>query len=389
MLIERIQQSLRDDGLGGWLFFDHHRRDPLAYRILGVPDSVGATRRWYYLIPSSGEPRKLVHRIESGALDSLPGIMGTYASWTEQQNRLKALLTGIGTIAMQYSPNCAIPYVYMVDGGTLELIRACDVAVVSSADLVQEFEAVWTETQFEMHIEAGEIVDRVRRESFELITERLNTGIAVTEFDVQQFILRRFEELGVETDHGPIVAINAHASDPHYEPNCDKYSHIRRGDVVLIDLWAKRKLPDAVYYDVTWTGFCGESVPDQVQKVFEIVRDAREKACQFVIAKATSRDTVCGFEVDDVARGYITEKGYGDYFFHRTGHSIGTNVHGTGANMDNLESHDDRRVIPGTCFSVEPGIYLEDFGIRSEVNVFAGTGYAKVTGEQQKRLVRV
>jgi Xaa-Pro dipeptidase len=389
MLIERIQQSLRDDGLGGWLFFDHHRRDPLAYRILGVPDSVGATRRWYYLSPSSGEPRKLVHRIESGALDSLPGIMGTYASWTEQQNRLKALLTGIGTIAMQYSPNCAIPYVSMVDGGTLELIRACDVAVVSSADLVQEFEAVWTETQFEMHIEAGEIVDRVRRESFELITERLNTGIAVTEFDVQQFILRRFEELGVETDHGPIVAINAHASDPHYEPNCDKYSHIRRGDVVLIDLWAKRKLPDAVYYDVTWTGFCGESVPDQVQKVFEIVRDAREKACQFVIAKATSRDTVCGFEVDDVARGYITEKGYGDYFFHRTGHSIGTNVHGTGANMDNLESHDDRRVIPGTCFSVEPGIYLEDFGIRSEVNVFAGTGYAKVTGEQQKRLVRV
>ena len=389
MLIERIQQSLRDDGLDGWLFFDHHRRDPLAYRILGIPDSVGATRRWYYLIPSSGEPRKLVHRIESGALDSLPGVTGTYASWTEQQNRLKALLAGVGKIAMQYSPNCAIPYVSMIDGGTLELIRACEVTVVSSADLVQEFEAVWTERQFEWHVEAGQIVDLVRRESFELITERLNTGIAVTEFDVQQFILRRFEELGVETDHGPIVAVNAHASDPHYEPNCDKYSHIRRGDVVLIDLWAKRKFPDAVYYDVTWTGFCGESVPDQVQKVFEIVRDAREKACQFVIAKATSRDTVYGFEVDDVARGYITEKGYGDYFFHRTGHSIGTNVHGTGANMDNLESHDDRRVIPGTCFSVEPGIYLEEFGIRSEVNVFAGTGYAKVTGEQQKRLVRI
>jgi Xaa-Pro dipeptidase len=389
MLIEQIQQSLRDNGLDGWLFFDHHHRDPLAYRILGIPDSVGATRRWYYLIPTSGEPRKLVHRIESGALDSLPGIIGTYASWTEHQSQLKALLTGIGKIAMQYSPNCAIPYVSMVDGGTLELIRTCDVAVVSSADLVQEFEAVWTERQFEMHIEAGEIVDRVRRESFELITERLNTGIAVTEFDVQQFILRRFEELGVETDHGPIVAVNAHASDPHYEPNCDKYSHIRRGDVVLIDLWAKRKLPDAVYYDVTWTGFCGESVPDHVQKVFEIVRDAREKTCQFVIAKAASRDTVHGFEVDDVARAYITEKGYGDYFFHRTGHSIGTNVHGTGANMDNLESHDDRRVIPGTCFSVEPGIYLEEFGIRSEVNVFAGTGYAKVTGEQQKRLVRI
>lgn len=389
MLIDRIQQSLRNSGLDGWLFFDHHRRDPLAYRILGIPDSVSATRRWYYFIPSSGEPRKLVHRIESEALDSLPGIKATYASWAAQQDRLKALLTGADKIAMEYSPNCAIPYVSLIDGGTLELVRGCGVTVVSSADLVQEFEAVWTEHQLELHLEAGRIVDRVRREAFELIGERLQPGVAVSEFDVQQFILRRFEELGVETDHGPIVAVNAHASDPHYEPNCERYAYVRKGDAVLIDLWAKKKLPDAVYYDITWTGFCGDSVPDQIQNVFDIVRNARRAASQFVLEKAASGEAMRGFEVDDIARRYISEKGYGDHFFHRTGHSIGANVHGTGANMDNLESHDERRIIPWTCFSVEPGIYLEDFGIRSEVNVFVGPGFAKVTGEEQEQLLRI
>jgi Xaa-Pro aminopeptidase len=389
MLIEQIQQALGENGLDGWLFFDHHRRDPLAYRILNIPDTVGATRRWYYFVPASGEPRKLVHRIESGALDNLPGIKATYASWTEQQERVKALLAGANRVAMQYSPNCAIPYVSLVDGGTLELIRNCGVTIVSSADLIQQFEAVWTEAQLDLHLEAGRIVDRVRRESFELISGQLRTGAAVNEFEVQRFILNRFDELGVETDHGPIVAVNAHASDPHYEPDCNRFSYIRPGDVVLIDLWAKKKSPDAVYYDITWTGFCGDPIPDEVQNVFEIVRDARKKASQFVIDKIAASRAIRGFEVDDVARGYIAGKGYGDYFFHRTGHSLGTSVHGTGANMDNLESHDERKIIPGTCFSVEPGIYLENFGIRSEVNVFAGAGYAKVTGEQQEQLIRI
>jgi Xaa-Pro aminopeptidase len=389
MLIEQMQQALRENGLDGWLFFDHHRRDPLAYRVLNIPDTVGATRRWYYLVPASGEPRKLVHRIESEALDSLPGLKATYASWTEQQQQLAALLAGVHHVAMQYSPNCAIPYVSLVDGGTLELIRNCGVHITSSADLVQQFEAVWSERQLESHLEAGQIVDRVRRRAFELIAERLRTGTAVSEFDVQQFILSQFAEHQLETDHGPIVAVNAHASDPHYEPNCDRYAYIGPGDVVLIDLWAKKKAPGAVYYDVTWTGFCGEPIPDQVQNIFEIVRDARKKASQFVIDKIAESADVRGFEVDDAARGYIAEKGFGEYFFHRTGHSIGISVHGTGANMDNLESHDERRIIPGTCFSVEPGIYLESFGIRSEVNVFAGQGYAKVTGEQQEELIRI
>lgn len=389
MLIERIQQSLRDNDLDGWLFFDHHRRDPLAYRILNLPESVSATRRWYYFIPSSGEPRKLVHRIEGEALDSLPGKSAAYSSWSEQRMQLAALLAGTRKIAMQYSPNCAIPYVSLVDGGTLELVHANDVEVVSSADLVQEFEAVWNERQLALHLEAGQIVDRIRHEAFVLIGERLRSGVTITEFEVQQFILGQFEELGVETDHGPIVAVNANASDPHYEPNCERCAHIQSGDLVLIDLWAKKKLSDAVYYDVTWTGFCGGVVPELIQNVFAIVREARKKACRFVIDSYSSSSPIRGFEVDDVARGYIAQQGYGEYFFHRTGHNIGVTVHGAGANMDNLESHDERRIIPWTCFSVEPGIYLENFGIRSEVNVFAGPGYARVTGEEQEELVLI
>jgi Xaa-Pro aminopeptidase len=389
MITDRIQEALRAGKLDGWLFFDHHRRDPLAYRILGIPDQVKATRRWYYFVPADGEPRKLVHRIESGALESVPGRKEAYSSWTDQQQKLHTLLAGAKRIAMQYSPLCAIPYVSLVDAGTIELVRAAGVEVVSSADLVQEFEARWTEAQFTLHTEAGKLVDRVRRDAFDFIGERLRSGDSPAEFEVQQFIRRQFDAAALETDHGPIVAVNANASNPHYEPSREKTSHIRMGDVVLIDLWAKLTKPDAVYYDITWTGFCGESVPERVQNVFEVVRDARKKASAFVIHKVSSGERLAGFEVDDVAREYIDSQGFGEYFFHRTGHSIGTEVHGTGANMDNLESHDDRRIIPGSCFSVEPGIYLAEFGIRSEVNVYAGNGFATITGEEQEQLVRI
>jgi Xaa-Pro dipeptidase len=389
MTTDRIQEVLRESGLDGWLFFDHHRRDPLAYRILRIPDGVQPTRRWYYFVAANGEPRKLVHRIESGALDSLPGTKDLYSSWTDQQNKLRALLAGCSRIAMQYSPSCAIPYVSLVDAGTVELVRGTGVEVVSSADLVQQFEARWTEQQFTKHIEAGKLVDGARRAAFELIGERLRSQAEVSEYEVQQFIRNDFERSGLITDHGPIVAVNAHASDPHYEPARERSAQIKAGDVVLIDLWAKLAQPDAVYYDVTWTGFCGAVVPENVQNVFEIVRDARKRASQFAARKASSDEQFAGYEVDDAARGYITEQGYGEYFFHRTGHNIGTDVHGTGANMDNLESHDDRRVIAGTCFSVEPGIYLPEFGIRSEVNVYVGDRFARVTGEEQEQMVRV
>lgn len=389
MVLERIQEALRNNSLDGWLFFDHHRRDPLAYRILGIPDEVRPTRRWYYFVPSTGEPRRLVHRIESGALDSVPGEKRTYAGWADQQRKLNQMLFGCSRIAMQYSPNCAIPYVSLVDAGTIELVRSAGVEVVSSADLVQLFEARCTEEQYSQHVAASKLVDKARSEAFEFIGRRLRGGETVDEYEVQQFIRRHFAGSGLVTDHGPIVAANANASDPHYEPTREKSSHINRGDLVLIDLWAKLDEPDAVYYDVTWTAFCGDSAPDQVRSVFEIVRDARKAASDFVIAGVASGKQIAGFEVDDACRTHIAEKGFGEYFFHRTGHSIGTEVHGTGANMDNLECHDDRRIISGSCFSIEPGIYLADFGIRSEVNVYVGEGFAAVTGEQQQNLVLI
>jgi Xaa-Pro aminopeptidase len=254
---------------------------------------------------------------------------------------------------------------------------------------VQEFEARWTEEQFHMHVDAGRLVDQARREAFEFIRQRLRGGEDVTEYDVQQFIRNRFTQPDLITDHGPIVAVNANASDPHYEPSREKTSHIQAGDVVLIDLWAKLKNPSAVYYDVTWTGFCGEMIPEQVHRVFEVVRGARKKASDFVIRNASAGKQFAGYEVDDAARDYIEGQGFGQFFFHRTGHSIGTEVHGTGANMDNLESHDERRVIARTCFSIEPGVYLPEFGIRSEVNVYVGDNYAQVTGEEQEELIKI
>ena len=389
MTVEGIQHALRQQRVHGWLFFDHHRRDPLAYRILGIPDEVGATRRWYYLIPAHGEARKLVHRIESGALDSLPGTKCMYSSWTYQREKLTDLLAGCSRIAMQYSPNCAIPYVSLVDAGTVELVRSLGVDLVSSADLVQEFEARWTEGQLNLHLKAGEFVDQTRREAFEFIGERLRAKERVTEYDVQQFILNRFADFGLVAPHGPIVAVNANASDPHYEPNRERNSAIRSGDLVLIDLFAKLAQPNAVFYDITWTGFCGEVIPDKIQNVFEVVRGARKRASSFVIEKTSARQSFLGYEVDNIARGYIEQNGFGEFFFHRTGHSIGTDVHGTGANMDNLESHDERHVIAGTCFSIEPGIYLQEFGIRSEVNMYVGESSARVTGEEQEQLVRM
>lgn len=389
MQIAAIQDALRREALDGWLFFDHHRRDPLAYRLLSLSIPATPTRRWYYFVPATGEPRKLVHRIESHMLDSLPGTAVAYSSWSDQQQKLTALVSPGGRVAMQYSPMCAIPYVSMVDAGTIELVQSTGVSVVSSADLVQEFEAIWSKAQLEQHLEAGRRVDSARRDAFALIRDKMNSKSSVNEFDVQQFLLRRFAELGMETDHGPIVGVNENASDPHYEPSRERHSSIQKGDVVLIDLWAKLMQPDAVFYDVTWTGYCGEAVPDQVQTVFQVVAGARKHASDFVRSAIESGRKLSGFEVDDTCRQFIDNRGYGEYFFHRTGHSIGTEVHGTGANMDNLESHDVRRIIPNTCFSIEPGVYLAEFGIRSEVNVFVSEVTATVTGEEQTELIKI
>jgi Xaa-Pro dipeptidase len=387
MNLRAIQQALAAEGLDGWLFFDHHGRDPLAYRVLGLPAGRTVTRRWYYLIPATGEPLGLVHSIESSALDGLPGAVSKYSSWTAQVEGLGRLLAGRRRVAMQYSPDCAIPYVAMVDAGTVELVRKTGVEVVSSADLVQQFEARWTAANLERHLEAGRKVDLVRREAFEMVSAKLRAGATVTEFAVKAFIRDRFAAEGLVTDHGPIVGVNENSSDPHYEPQADSSREIRRDDWLLIDMWAKMNAPDGVYYDITWTGFCGSDPPAEMANVFGIVTGARDRAVRFIEEGVRAGRTLRGFEVDDAARGAIRDAGFADRFFHRTGHSIGAEVHGSGANMDNLETHDERRIIPWTCFSIEPGVYLPHFGVRSEVNVFVGDDGARVTGEIQDRIL--
>lgn len=387
-MIAKIQEMIRAEKLDGWLFLDHHRRDPLAYRILRLPDSLQPSRRWLYLVPAEGDPVKVVHRIESGALDSLPGRKLAYSGLHELSKVLASVLQEKARVAMQYSPNGEIPYVSMVDAGTVEYIRSFGPQIVSSANLVQNFEARWTEEQFQSHIQAGIAVDSILREAFQLIHERQRSHRTISEFEVQQFIRGLFSKASLTTDHGPIVAVNGNASDPHYEPSQDRSNEIKPGDLVLIDLWAKQdSAPDAVYYDITWTGYCGEQIPEEMQKVFGFVREARESAYEFVRSRIEAGDELQGWQVDDVARNVISKAGYAEFFFHRTGHSIGTEVHGTGANMDNYEAHDVRRIIPNTCFSIEPGIYLPRFGIRSEVNVYVSVETAVVTGAQQNSLL--
>jgi Xaa-Pro aminopeptidase len=387
--VAAIQQALREEQLDGWLFFDHHLRDPLAYSILDFTPPRTPSRRWYYLIPAEGEPRKLVHQIEPGMLEALPGSTQTYSSWSRQVYGLTTILSGCRRVAMQYSAQCAVPYVAMVDAGTVELVRGQGVEVVTSANLVQIFEARWTQEKLDSHLAAGVLVDEIRRAAFVEIGDLLRGREAVNEYTIKRFLLNAFERAGLFTDHGPIVGVNANASNPHYEPEADHNEPIRQGDVVLIDLWAKLNKPGAVYYDITWTGYTGEEIPGEVQRVFSIVTGARDAAVAKVQSTVGAGLPLCGFEVDDACRGYIREQGMGEYFIHRTGHSIGENVHGSGANMDNLETHDERRVIPWTCFSVEPGVYLPGFGIRSEVNVFVGDREARVTGERQTEMVKI
>jgi len=389
MKIAEIQHALREEQLDGWLFFDHHRRDPLSYRVLQFTPNSPVMRRWFYYIPAEGEPQGLVHRIEAQTLAELPGFHRSYSDWGGLVEGLRSILGKARQVAMQYSPNCAIPYVSLVDAGTVELVRGLGVEVATSANLIQYFESRWTAEQLESHLEAARRVDRIRREAFERIGERLRMRERVTEWDIHEFILHRYREDSLVIDHGPDVAVNGNASNPHYEPKPDASSEIHEGDVVLIDMWAKLDQPNSVYYDITWVGYAGKDVPSEVERIFTIVRDARNAAIRLVEDSVARKRELFGYQVDDAARSHIQAHGLGEYFFHRTGHSIGPELHGTGANMDNFETHDERRVIPQTCFSIEPGIYLPKFGIRSEVDVFVGDESARVTGEKQEKLVLI
>ncbi len=381
-LIVRMQEQLTKEALDGWLFYFFKGNDPIALSVLGIEQSHAFSRRWFYFVPVDGEPIKLVHRIEMDALDHLPGRLEVYLGWKELESKLADLLYKARTIAMQYSPRNAVPYLARVDAGTIELIKSLGKTVVTSANLVQCFEARWTKAQLHSHIYAVESLRKIVFEGFAQVRESISAGKGLNEYELQQFIMERFDHYGMTTYSPPIVAVNEHSGSPHYQPSKDVHSPIDRGDFLLLDIWAKdKKQSDAIYGDITWTGFVGETVPTQYVKIFDIVRGARDAALDFVRASVKSGDTIYDWQVDDVAREFIRERGYVDYFIHRTGHSIGCEVHGNGANMDNLETKEERTLISCTGFSIEPGIYLEEFGVRSEIDVYIEGEQTLVAGE--------
>ncbi len=384
--IQGIQTDLRAAKLDGWLFYDFRGRDPIAQHILSLPD-VMRTRRWYYFVPAKGTPKKLVHKIESESLAALPGETLYYAKQEELHKNLKKVLGRAKKVAMQYSPKNEIPYVAMVDAGTIELVRSAGAKVVSSADLVQKYDACWSAAQLESHLSAGVVIDRIVRGAFDYAAGSVREKKALTEYDLKQWILKEFEAAGLWTEEGPDIAVNAHASDPHYGPTAESAAPIREGDLLLLDVWGKKKTPGSVYYDVTWMGYLGAKVPEKYAKIFGVVREARDKATHLIRDHVAAGKPLQGRQVDQVARGVIEKAGYGKYFFHRTGHSIGEKVHGNGANMDGLETNDVRHLIPHTCNSIEPGIYLPEFGVRSEVNVYIGEREAQVTGAIQTEIL--
>jgi Xaa-Pro dipeptidase len=384
--IPGIQNDLRAAKLDGWLFYDFRGRDPIAQRVLQLPDGM-RTRRWFYFVPAKGTARKLVHKIEAESLASLPGETLYYAAQDELRNNLAKMLRRAKRVAMQYSPKNEIPYVAMVDAGTIELVRSSGSKVVSSADLVQKYEACWTAAQLESHLTAGAAIDRIVREAFRHAAKCVRDNVSLTEYDLKQWILKEFDAAGLVTEEGPDIAVGAHASDPHYAPLPGKSSQIREGDLLLLDVWGKTKTPGSVYYDVTWVGYLGAQVPEKYAKIFRIVSEARDKAIELIRSSIGTGKPLQGWQVDKAARSVIEKAGYGKYFFHRTGHSIGEKVHGNGANMDGLETRDARHLIPRTCNSVEPGIYLPEFGIRSEVDMYVGEREARVTGAIQTEIL--
>jgi Xaa-Pro dipeptidase len=385
--IHAIQAELRANKIDGWLFCDHHHRDPIAGNILGLNGDAMATRRWFYFVPSRGEPRKLVHRIEHGTLDSLAGRKQVYSGWEELHKALRRLLSGSHKIAMQYSAENNIPYVGLVDAGTVELVRKLKKRVVTSADLVQKFEAAWTPEQLESHLEAAHIVDRIVRGAFQRAAAFVREGRPLSEYELQQWMLEQFRSENLTTSEPPIAAVQPNNGNPHYEPTLTSARPIRAGDLLLLDVWAKCNRPGSVYYDITWMGYLGERVPDAYAKIFRIVRNARNAAVDFVKDSVACGRAIHGWEVDRVARDLIRKAGYAKNFVHRTGHSVGQEVHGNGANMDSLETKDDRKIVPRTCFSIEPGIYLSAFGVRSEVNVYVAGREARVTGAIQEEIL--
>jgi Xaa-Pro aminopeptidase len=385
-----IQESLSEFGLDGWLFYDFRGANILARRVLGLDQTPPGTRRFFYFVPARGEPRKLVHRIETAALDALPGKTAIYLRWQDLEAGVAELLRGSHRLAMEYAPRVSNPYVSRVDAGTIELVRGCGVEIVSSGDLIQQFEATWDLEQWQMHQAAEKVTTAAYDVAFGLIAQRVNTGATIRETEVQSAIMDHFHRHGLTTYSPPIVGVGPHSGDPHYEPIAGKDAAIGRDDLVLIDLWAKLDRPRSVYSDLTRMGYVGESVPQKYESIFDIVAAARDAAIECVRSAFAVGRSLHGWEVDAAGRQVIDAAGYGAQFIHRIGHNIGQEVHGNGANMDNLETHDERLVLRRTCFSIEPGIYFDEFGMRSEVNVFIDSeGQVHVTGGLQKNILAI
>ncbi|MGC8550194.1 MAG: M24 family metallopeptidase [Acidobacteriaceae bacterium] len=388
MELDQIQTAIAESGADAWLFYDHHQRDPLAYAILGLP-AAHVTRRWYYLIPAHGEPRKLVHKIESARLDALPGSKATYSSWQSHEAGLRDMLAPFHRIAMQYSPRNAIMYVSMVDAGTVELLREFGKEILSSADLVSQFQAVLSEDQIRSHYDAQQAIDSILAAAFDEIGRRAAAGDNFTEHDMVLWLEEAMRRENLVWENRPNVSVNENSSDSHYEPQPNSSRPIRTGDFLLIDIWARTNQPQSCYYDITWTAVIGREPRNDEQKIFSIVRDARDAAILAVKQAFAEHRPMHGWEADDRARFIINTAGYGDFFTHRTGHNISNILHGAGAHLDNLETHDERLILPNTCFSVEPGIYLPHFGVRSEINMITTPGSARVTGRVQNELLRL
>ena len=388
--LNAVQQSLREFHLDGWLLYDFRGSNILARRVLGLDQKPTGSRRFFYFVPSQGEPRKLVHRIETAALDDLPGKKDVYLRWQDLEAGVGQLLSGSRRVAMEYAPRVSNPYVSRVDAGTIEVVRSCGVEVVSSGDLIQQFEATWDDSQWQMHLEAEKVTRAAYDVAWGLIAARVRDGGTVRETEVQSAIMDHFHRHGLTTYSPPIVGVGPHSGDPHYEPAVGRDAPIGRGDLVLVDLWAKLDRARAVYSDLTRMGFVGDVVPPRYEEIFAIVAGARDAAIACVRDAYAAGRPLHGWEVDAAGRRVIDDAGYGAHFIHRIGHNIGQEVHGNGANMDNLETHDERLVLRRTCFSIEPGIYFDEFGVRSEVNVFIdGSGAVHVTGGLQTNVLPI
>jgi len=387
IVTEKIQTALRDSDIPGWLFYDFRGSDPIAYETLGLDPKSHPTRRWFYFVPAEGSPRKLVHQIESEKLDGLPGEKFVYLRWQELTSLLGQILRAVPRVAMQYSEGNAIPYVSYVDAGTIEMVRSSGVEVISSADLIQKLDAVCEPDQVEQHRHAAERITRIVQEAFETAADRIKQSDQTSEFEIQDYILQCFDKEGLVTDFPPIVAVNQNSSNPHYCPSRIQSEPIVRGDFLLIDLWAKAPGETGIFADITWTAVFDSEPSQEVKRIFEIVKRARNRGVEFLRERFSAGKKVLGWEVDEAVRKVIRGAGLAEYFIHRTGHNLGREVHGTGANFDNLETRDNREVMPGLLCTIEPGVYLTDFGIRSEIDIFIAQGGPELTTPPQDRIL--